>query len=130
MVKWRMLNADRVEVTPEDRKDAWQKIIIDTLRNCPSYDTYRTLVNKANFDNFDYNRPIVYEIGNKTLLINSEFLNKSLNRPRVAVAAMNVKSFHIVLAFICAMLLTVITAFAFEDRATFVSPPGYQRHLV
>ncbi|QWO71607.1 per os infectivity factor 6 [Orgyia pseudotsugata single capsid nuclopolyhedrovirus] len=122
MVKWRMLNADRVEVTPEDRKDAWQDIIVDTLRSCPPYSTYRTLVNKANFKNFDYKRPIVYEIKNKTLLVNSEFINKILNRPRVSVTPLHVKSYHIVLAFICAVLLIIVTAFSFDERAPIPSP--------
>ncbi|QHB21726.1 pif-6 [Artaxa digramma nucleopolyhedrovirus] len=108
MVKWRMLNSDRVEVTPNDRQEAWQNLIINILQTSPNYNTYRTMVNKANLENFDFKIPIVYEVKNKTLLINNEFLNKALNRPRTMVSPLNVTSFQIVLVFICALLLIVI----------------------
>lgn len=111
-----MLNSDRVEVVPEDRRDAWQQLIVKVLKECPRYNTFRTQINKANFENFDYKRPLVYDVGNRTLFVNSEFLNKALNRPRSAVAAFNIQSNQIALAFICVILIIVITAFAFEDR--------------
>ncbi|QYC92767.1 Per os infectivity factor 6 [Trabala vishnou gigantina nucleopolyhedrovirus] len=110
MVRWRMLNSDRVEITPEDRKEAWQNLFVDILKNCPASGTYRTLINKANFKYFDYKRPIVYEISNKTLLINSEFLNKTLNRPRAVTSSLNVQSYQILLAYICTILIILLIA--------------------
>ncbi|AGR56815.1 pif6 [Hemileuca sp. nucleopolyhedrovirus] len=121
MVKWRMLNSDRVEVTPEDRKDAWQELIVDILTKSPRYATFRTMINRANFESFDYKRPIVYEISSKTLLINNEFVNKALNRPRTVIAPFKLKSFQIVLAFICAILITLIAAFVFNTPETISS---------
>ncbi|ABI35738.1 hypothetical protein [Ectropis obliqua nucleopolyhedrovirus] len=116
MIRWRMLNSDRVEVTPEDRQDAWQNLIVSTLNNSPVYSTYRTLINRANFENFDYKRPLIYEIGRRTLLINNEFLNRALNRPNALVAPLNVKSFHIALAYMCAVIITIIIAIVFNNN--------------
>ncbi|AHH82644.1 PIF-6 [Buzura suppressaria nucleopolyhedrovirus] len=116
-MRWRMLNSNRVEVVPEDRKDAWQQLVIKILKACPRYGTFRTNINKANFENFDYKRPLVYDVGERTLFVNSEFLNKALNRPRSTVTAFNIRSYQIALAFICAILIIVITAFAFDDRS-------------
>ncbi|ACO53513.1 unknown [Euproctis pseudoconspersa nucleopolyhedrovirus] len=121
MVKWRMLNADRLEVTPNDRKEAWQDIIVNVLLTSPNDSTYRTMINKSNFENFDYKRPIVYEVSNESLLITNEFLNKALNRPRSVIAPINVKSYQIVLVFMCALLLTVITALRVVENDNFDS---------
>jgi Per os infectivity factor 6 len=112
-VRWRILNSDRVEVSPESREHAWKDLLIDVLEQCPRYASYRTNVTRADFENFDYNRPIVYEIKNKTVLINSEFFNKALNKPLGAVVPMNVMSVHIFLAFICSLLLAIALAHTF-----------------
>ncbi|ADB84403.1 hypothetical protein [Apocheima cinerarium nucleopolyhedrovirus] len=115
MTRWRLLNADRVEVTPQDREKAWKELVVDLLSESPRYSSYRTLITKANFENFDYKRPLIYEIRNKTILVNSEFLKNSLNRPRTLVEPMNVKSYQIVLAFICSLLIVIIIALTFDE---------------
>ncbi|UJZ89031.1 pif-6 [Erannis ankeraria nucleopolyhedrovirus] len=114
MTRWRLLNADRVEVTPQDREKAWKELVVDLLLKSPRYSSYRTLINKANFKNFDYKRPLIYEMRDKTILVNSEFLKDSLNRPRILVEPMNVKSFQIVLAFICSILIIIVIALGFD----------------
>ncbi|AKC91699.1 pif6 [Lambdina fiscellaria nucleopolyhedrovirus] len=111
MVKWRILNSDRVEVSPEDREHAWKDLIIDVLKQCPRYNSYRTMINKANFENFDYKQPIVYEMSNEQLLINNEFLNKTLNRPFVIVSPINMRVAHVMFLFICSVLLIVVANF-------------------
>nr|WUR10775.1 pif6 [Calliteara abietis nucleopolyhedrovirus] len=115
MVKWRMLNSDRVEVVPRDRQTAWLQIIVDVIVKCPNYNAYRTLINRANLSKFDYKRPIVYEVANRQLLINSEFLNKTLNRPNTLVAPIGITSSQIVLTFLCALILTLLMAITFAD---------------
>lgn len=116
MVRWRMLNTDRVEVSPESREHAWKDLIIDTLLDSPADSTYRTMINKANFENFDYKRPLIYEIKNKVLLITNDNLNRALNRPTGTLSALNIMSIHVFLAFICAILLTVAVAYQFESK--------------
>ncbi|AAZ38263.1 ORF-97 [Agrotis segetum nucleopolyhedrovirus A] len=116
MVRWRMLNTDRVEVSPESREHAWKDLIIEILLDSPLDSTYRTMINKANFENFDYNRPLIYEIKNKTLLVTNENLNRALNRPVGTLVPLNIISIHVFLAFICAILLSVVVAFQFENK--------------
>ncbi|AIU41299.1 pif-6 [Sucra jujuba nucleopolyhedrovirus] len=116
MIRWRMLNSNRVEVVPEDRRDAWQRLIVEVLDASPSYSTFRTNINQANFNKFDFKRPLVYDIGEKTLYVNSEFLNKSLNRPRSTITAFNIKSINVLYVFILAILLIVVAAYQFDDR--------------
>ncbi|AAR28845.1 ORF81 [Leucania separata nucleopolyhedrovirus] len=110
-IRWRMLNADRVEVSPESREHAWKDLLIDILKNSPASSTFRTAVTKADFEYFDYNRPIIYEMKENTLLINSEFFNVALNRPTRLVTPMNVMSIHVLLAFICSLLLALVAAY-------------------
>nr|QGX02357.1 pif-6 [Mamestra configurata nucleopolyhedrovirus A]WRQ96348.1 pif-6 [Mamestra configurata nucleopolyhedrovirus A]WRQ96517.1 pif-6 [Mamestra configurata nucleopolyhedrovirus A] len=114
MVRWRMLNSDRIEVSPEGREHAWKDLIIDTLLDAPPDSTYRTMINKANFEHFDYHRPLIYQTKNRTLLVTNDCLAKALNRPVGTLSAMNIMSIHIVFAFICAVLLTVVVAFQFN----------------
>ncbi|AAF33619.1 ORF90 [Spodoptera exigua multiple nucleopolyhedrovirus] len=114
MVRWRLLNRDRVEVSPESREHAWKDLMIDILLNSPTSNTFRTLINNANFQNFDYNRPLIYEIKDKTLLITNDNLNKAMNRPTGTLSALNIMSIHVFLAFICAILLTVAVAQQFN----------------
>ncbi|AAZ67428.1 orf57 [Trichoplusia ni single nucleopolyhedrovirus] len=115
-IRWRMLNSARVEVSPESREHAWKDLVIDTLLASPKDDSYRTMINKANFENFDYNRPLIYDIKTNTVLINSEFLNRALNRPSGSLDPLNVMSAHVFLAFICSLLLIVLTALIFDQN--------------
>ncbi|QNV47891.1 per os infectivity factor 6 [Alphabaculovirus altersperidaniae] len=116
MVRWRFLNRDRVEVSPESREHAWKDLIIDTLLASPSNNTFRTMINRANFENFDYNRPLIYEIKNKSLLVTNDNLNRALNRPTGTLSALNIMSIHVFFAFICAILLTVAVAHQFNPN--------------
>ncbi|AAL01748.1 unknown [Spodoptera litura nucleopolyhedrovirus] len=111
-IRWRILNSDRVEVSPESREHAWKDLMIDLLQTSPNYVSYRTAINRADFENFDYNRPIVYEINERNLLINSEFFNVALNRPSCVVAPLNITPLCIFLAFICSLLIALISAVA------------------
>lgn len=117
-----MLNSDRVEVSPESREHAWKDLLIDLLESSPGYEAYRTAVTRADFEYFDFNRPIIYEIKNRTMLINSEFFNIALNRPSRAVAPINIMSLHVFLAFICSLIAAVITAYVFRDTPAYSSP--------
>ncbi|QEI03604.1 PIF-6 [Rachiplusia nu nucleopolyhedrovirus] len=114
MVRWRMLNSARVEVTPEGREHAWKDLVIDTLLQSPTNSSYRTLIDKANFEHFDYKRPLIYDIKNKTVLINNEFLNKALNRPIGTLRPLDLISGQVLLAFICSVLLIVISGLMFN----------------
>ncbi|AEN03987.1 ORF66 [Helicoverpa armigera nucleopolyhedrovirus] len=114
-IRWRILNSDRVEISPESREYAWKDLLIDLLLTSPRDNNYRTNFDKANVLNFDYNRPLVYEITNKTLLINSEFFNRALNRPRAVLSPLNITSVQIFLAFICTVLLALVVAFVFPS---------------
>lgn len=104
-----MLNSARVEVSPESREHAWKDLITDTLLASPRDDSYRTLIDKANFEHFDYKRPLVYDIKNRIVLINNEFLNIALNRPTGSLRPLKIISTHVLLAFISLVLLIVIT---------------------
>lgn len=108
---WRILNSDRLEVTPSTRKRTWNNLLIDYMLNSPLDETYRTGVNKANFKNFDYNTPIVYEVANKKYLTTNEFMNKALNKPSGKAAPIQLTSLQIALAFICSVLIALIAAF-------------------
>ncbi|AXU41689.1 PIF-6 [Spodoptera eridania nucleopolyhedrovirus] len=127
MVRWRLLNRDRVEVSPESREHAWKDLVIDVLLNSPTDTTFRTMIDKANFENFDYNRPLIYQIKDKTLLITNDNLNRALNRPTGTLSALNIMSIHVFFAFICAILLTVAVAHQFNpDDDTDVTNNGRQ----
>ncbi|ACI47461.1 unknown [Spodoptera litura nucleopolyhedrovirus II] len=127
MVRWRLLNRDRVEVSPESREHAWKDLVIDVLLNSPTDTTFRTMIDKANFENFDYNRPLIYQVKDKTLLITNDNLNRALNRPTGTLSALNIMSIHVFFAFICAILLTVAVAHQFNpDDDTDVTNNGRQ----
>ncbi|AIE47866.1 pif6 [Peridroma alphabaculovirus] len=114
MVRWRLLNTDRIEVSPESREHAWKDLVIDALLDSPTDDTYRTSVSKANLYNFDYNRPLIYEVKNRTILVTSDFLEKCLNQPSGTLSPLNIMPIQVLLAFICAVVLTVVVACQFE----------------
>ncbi|QAT90372.1 PIF-6 [Spodoptera exempta nucleopolyhedrovirus] len=116
MVRWRLLNRDRIEVSPESREHAWKDLTIDVLLDSPMDSTFRTMIDKANFENFDYSRPLIYEVKDRVMLITNENLNKALNRPVGTLSALNIISVHVFLAFICAILLTVAVAYQFDYR--------------
>jgi Per os infectivity factor 6 len=116
MVRWRMLNSDRIEVSPESREHAWKDLVIDTLLDSPLDGAVRTMIDKANFIYFDYNRPLIYQIQDKTLLVTNENLTRALNRPRGTLSPMNIMSIQVLLAFICAVLLTVVVACQFDPK--------------
>jgi hypothetical protein len=116
MVRWRMLNSDRIEVSPESREHAWKDLVIDTLLESPLDGSFRTLIDSANFKYFDYARPLIYQIQDKTLLVTNDNLTKALNRPRGTLSPMNIISLHVFLAFICAVLLTVVVACMFDNK--------------
>lgn len=68
---------------------------------------------KADFENFDYNTPIVYNVKTKELIVLNERLRAALNRPvRHNDRTINVNSAHIFLLFILAVLLTVLVVFS------------------
>lgn len=110
-----MLNSDRVEVSPEFREKAWKDLIISTVQNVSDDNTYRTCINKATIETFDYKRPLVYEIKNKTVLINNDFLNKALNRPSHSTSPIRMNSLQIFLSFIGLVLITIILSFLYSD---------------
>ncbi|AUV65364.1 PIF-6 [Alphabaculovirus myunipunctae] len=116
MVRWRMLNTDRIEVSPESREHAWKDLIIDTLLDSPLDGAFRTMINRANYENFDYNRPLIYQIKDKTLLITNDGLSRAMNRPHGTLAPLNIMSIHVFLAFICTVLLTVVVACRFDTN--------------
>ncbi len=109
-----MLNSARIEISPESREHAWKDLITDTLLDSPTDSSYRTLIDKANFEHFDYKRPLIYDIKNKTVLINNEMLNRALNRPIGSLRPLNVISVQVFLAFICSLLIIVITGLFFN----------------
>jgi hypothetical protein len=84
--------------------------MIDLLADSSRDDTYRTGVNKANVEYFDYNTPIIYEVTDENYLISSEFMNKALNRPSRAVVPIGISSLQIALVFICSVILSLIAA--------------------
>nr|AJR20354.1 orf-78 protein [Lymantria dispar multiple nucleopolyhedrovirus]AMO27576.1 PIF-6 [Lymantria dispar multiple nucleopolyhedrovirus]AQQ80099.1 hypothetical protein [Lymantria dispar multiple nucleopolyhedrovirus] len=114
-VRWRFLNSDRVEVTPEDRKHAWVDLLAAEMQSVPRYDAFRTNVSRSNFEHFDYKTPIVYEIAARTVLINNEFFNKILNRPRHAATPAVIRPIQIFFAFICCVLLSIVAAYVSDD---------------
>ncbi|AUA60293.1 PIF-6 [Operophtera brumata nucleopolyhedrovirus] len=109
-IAWKFLNADRIEVVPSSRRRAWNNLMIDLLANSSRDDTYRTGVNRANVEYFDYNTPIIYEVTDENYLISSEFMNKALNRPSRTVAPIGISSLQIALVFICSVILSLIAA--------------------
>lgn len=118
-VKWQILNADEIEVSPEHRSLAWRELIINVANNTPLDNTFRTMFQKADFENFDYNTPIVYNVKTKTLIMYNERIRAALNRPtRFNDRTINVNTSHILLVFICVLLLSVIGVFFEPNKIT------------
>ncbi|USC25916.1 pif-6 [Palpita vitrealis nucleopolyhedrovirus] len=119
-VRWQILNGDEIEVVPEHRVLAWTELIINVANNTPLNATFRTMFQKADFENFDYNTPLVYNLKNKTLTIYNERLKSALNRPvRLNNQTINVNIAHVFLLFICIVLLTVLVVFAQPNSSTY-----------
>ncbi|AXS67721.1 pif6 [Cryptophlebia peltastica nucleopolyhedrovirus] len=108
-VKWRVLNADRIEVSPEFRERAYKNLMIDLLLASPKYSAFRTGINKANFENFDYKRPLIYEIKNKQLLVTNEPLRRALDRPMFTAVPSGITLIQIVYAFICSIIIILLS---------------------
>ncbi|AAK85625.1 hypothetical protein [Epiphyas postvittana nucleopolyhedrovirus] len=111
-VRWQLLNCDEIEIAPEYRALAWRELIANVAYNTPLNYTFRTMFQKADFENFDYNTPIVYNVKNKTLIVLNERLKAALNRPvQRNNRTVNVNTAHVFLIFILVVLLTVLVAF-------------------
>jgi Per os infectivity factor 6 len=116
-IRWQILNSDEIEVAPEYRSLAWRELIINIANNTPSNNTFRTMFKKADFENFDYHTPIVYNIKNNSLQIYNERLRAALNRPkRFNEQTINVNFSHVLLAFICIVLICVLVVFYKPNR--------------
>ncbi|ABF50320.1 unknown [Antheraea pernyi nucleopolyhedrovirus] len=112
-VRWQLLSADEVEVAPEYRALAWRELIANVANGTPLDFTFRTMFQRADFENFDYNTPIVYNVKNKELIVLNERLKAALNRPvRRSDRTINVTTAHPFLLFILVVLLTVLVVFA------------------
>jgi hypothetical protein len=111
-VRWQVLSSDEVEVVPEHRALAWRELIANVADGTPIDYTFRTMFQRADFENFDYNTPIVYNVKNKELIVLNERIRAALNRPvRRNDRTTNVNTAHVFLLFILTVLLTVIVAF-------------------
>ncbi|AGA16219.1 hypothetical protein [Thysanoplusia orichalcea nucleopolyhedrovirus] len=117
-IRWQILNGDEIEVSPEHRSLAWRELIINVANNTPLDNTFRTMFQKADFKNFDYNTPIVYNLKTKTLTMYNERIRAALNRPvRANDQTINVNIVHVVLLFICIILLIVLAVFSNTNGA-------------
>ena len=117
-VRWQMLSSNEVEVAPEHRALAWRELIANVANDTPLDYTYRTMFQRPDFENFDYNTPIVYDVKNKELIVLNERIRAALNRPvRRSDRTINVNTVHVFLLFILAVLLTVVVAFWGRDAA-------------
>ncbi|BAC67306.1 hypothetical protein AhnVgp055 [Adoxophyes honmai nucleopolyhedrovirus] len=111
-VRWRILNTDKIEVVPDDLDTAWKNIIFKVIKDSPTYASYRTHINKANFENFDYKSPIIYELKTKQLLVTNEPLKKALSFKPPTLFNKILFDFslnRLLLIFICSILLIIIT---------------------
>nr|AFS51963.1 DekiORF85 [Dendrolimus kikuchii nucleopolyhedrovirus] len=117
LINWQILNSDEIEVVPEHRSLAWRELIINVAAGTPLDNTFRTMFQKADLENFDYNTPIVYNIRDKSLTVYNERLRAALNRPtaRHNDRTININIAHILIAFICIVVLGVVTAFLARD---------------
>ncbi|AAQ91741.1 unknown [Choristoneura fumiferana DEF multiple nucleopolyhedrovirus] len=117
-VRWQVLSSNEVEVAPEHRALAWRELIANVADGTPLDYTFRTMFQRADFENFDYNTPIVYNVKNKELIVLNERIRAALNRPvRRSDRTINVNTVHVFLLFILAVLLTVVVAFWGRDAA-------------
>nr|ALR70684.1 hypothetical protein AGNV_094 [Anticarsia gemmatalis multiple nucleopolyhedrovirus]ALR70841.1 hypothetical protein AGNV_094 [Anticarsia gemmatalis multiple nucleopolyhedrovirus]ALR71472.1 hypothetical protein AGNV_094 [Anticarsia gemmatalis multiple nucleopolyhedrovirus]ALR72257.1 hypothetical protein AGNV_094 [Anticarsia gemmatalis multiple nucleopolyhedrovirus]ALR72414.1 hypothetical protein AGNV_094 [Anticarsia gemmatalis multiple nucleopolyhedrovirus] len=117
-VRWQVLSSNEVEVVPEHRALAWRELIANVADDTPLDYTFRTMFQRADFENFDYNTPIVYNVKNKELMVLNERIRAALNRPfRRSDRTINVNTVHVFLLFILVVLLTVVVAFWGRDAA-------------
>ncbi|ABI13851.1 hypothetical protein AGNV_094 [Anticarsia gemmatalis multiple nucleopolyhedrovirus] len=117
-VRWQVLSSNEVEVAPEHRALAWRELIANVADDTPLDYTFRTMFQRADFENFDYNTPIVYNVKNKELMVLNERIRAALNRPfRRSDRTINVNTVHVFLLFILVVLLTVVVAFWGRDAA-------------
>jgi hypothetical protein len=108
-IRWQILNANQIEVSPDQRSLAWKELIANVANNAPLEHTFRTMLKRVDLENFDYNTPIVYDLKYKNLLIFNERLKGALNRPvQFDASIINVRILHALLVFICVTFLCVI----------------------
>jgi hypothetical protein len=118
-IRWQISNGDEIEVAPEHRSLAWRELIINVANNTPLNGTFRTMFQRADFENFDYHTPIVYNVKNKTLIVYNERIRAALNRPRrFNEQTINVNFLHVLFAFICIALLSVLVVFYRPPRGS------------
>ena len=111
-IRWQILNANEIEVSPDHRSLAWRELILNVANNTPLDHTFRTMLKRVDLENFDYNTPIVYNLKDKTLKVYNERLRVALNRPvSFNNQTINVKIAHILLVFICVVLLCALAVF-------------------
>ncbi|AKN81049.1 Per os infectivity factor 6 [Lonomia obliqua multiple nucleopolyhedrovirus] len=119
-IKWQILNAKEIEVCPEHRSLAWKELIINLANSTPLSYTFRTMFGKADFENFDYNTPIVYNVETKTLIIYNERLKAVLNRPfQSNDRTININIAQVLLVFICIALLNVMIIIFYQRSNMF-----------
>ncbi|AAC59072.1 unknown [Orgyia pseudotsugata multiple nucleopolyhedrovirus] len=112
-VRWQVLSSDEVEVAPDHRALAWRELIANVARDTPLDYTFRTMLQRADLENFDYNTPIVYNVKRKELIVLNERMRAALQRPvRRSDRTINANTAHVFLLFILAVLLTVLVAFS------------------
>nr|UIX56210.1 HycuOrf-82 hypothetical protein [Hyphantria cunea nucleopolyhedrovirus]UIX56355.1 HycuOrf-82 hypothetical protein [Hyphantria cunea nucleopolyhedrovirus] len=111
-IRWQILSSDEVEVAPDHRALAWRELIANVAYTTPRNYTFRTMFQQADFENFDYNTPIVYNVKTKELIVLNERIRAALNRPVLhSDRTINVNTAHVLLLFILAVLLTVLVVF-------------------
>ncbi|AAP29846.1 unknown [Choristoneura fumiferana multiple nucleopolyhedrovirus] len=111
-IRWQVLSSDEVEVAPEHRALAWRELIANVAHDTPLEYTFRTMFQRADLENFDYNTPIVYNVKSRELIVLNERIRAALNRPvRRSDRTINVNTAHVFLLFILAVLLTVLVVF-------------------
>lgn len=112
-VRWQVLSSDEVEVAPDHRALAWRELIANVAFDTPLDYTFRTMLQRADLENFDYNTPIVYNVKRKELTVLNERMRAALQRPvRRSDRTINANTAHVFLLFILAVLLTVLVAFS------------------
>ena len=109
-IRWRVLNSDQIEVTPDERELAWKELIIQMISTMPKDPNFRTLVNKADFKNFDYHTPLVYDVKEKELQIFNDRVKGGLNRPSALsrFQPTNTSAWSVFVSFMSAILLIVL----------------------
>ncbi|BBU37565.1 per os infectivity factor 6 [Choristoneura diversana nucleopolyhedrovirus] len=111
-VRWQVLSSDEVEVAPEHRALAWRELIANVAHDTPLEYTFRTMLQRADLENFDYNTPIVYNVKSRELIVLNERIRAALNRPvRRSDRTINVNTAHVFVLFILVVLLTALVVF-------------------